>query len=175
LSDLTTPSFQGEEMLKYWLLPDTHFGHHKMQEYCGRAEGFEEKILKNVGQWVSRGDVLIHLGDFCIYKDAEWHKRFMDVCAGKRWLVRGNHDRKSLGWYFDHGWHCVADEIKLTVFGKTIVFSHKPLAEGDFDINVHGHLHNTGHHPEAEMGTKNRLVFIEHKYMPINLRNVVEG
>jgi len=65
-------------------------------QYCGRAEGFEEKILKNVGQWVSRGDVLIHLGDFCIYKDAEWHKRFMDVCAGKRWLVRGNHDRKVL-------------------------------------------------------------------------------
>jgi calcineurin-like phosphoesterase family protein len=160
--------------MNYWILTDTHFGHEKMQDYCGRPVGFEERILKNVSRMVNVDDVLIHLGDFCVYRDEDWHKRFMDVCKARKWLVRGNHDRKSLGWYFSHGWGCVADEIKVVVFGKTILLSHKPVLEGNFDINVHGHQHNTVHHPENEMGSKNRLVFIEHEYMPVNLRRIIE-
>ena len=161
--------------MNYWILTDTHFGHHKMHDYCGRPVGFEERILKNISRMVNTDDVLIHLGDFCIYKDEVWHERFMSVCAAnKRWLVRGNHDKKSLSWYFAHGWDCVADEIKVVVFGKTVLLSHKPTLEGSFDINVHGHQHNTVHHPECEMSGKNRLVFIEHEYMPINLRRIIE-
>lgn len=161
--------------MNYWIITDTHFGHHKMQDYCQRPEGFEGTIMKHVCNMVQPQDVLIHLGDFCIYKDEEWHKRFMAVCPGKRWLIRGNHDRKSLGWYFSHGWDFVADEMTVEVFGKRVALSHKPItAHSDFDLNIHGHHHNTGHHPEDETTEKHRLVFIEHSYTPVNLRRLVE-
>jgi calcineurin-like phosphoesterase family protein len=161
--------------MNYWIITDTHFGHHKMQDYCDRPAGFESTILRNIHNMVKPEDVLIHLGDVCIYKDEEWHEKFMDACAGKRWLLRGNHDRKSLGWYLSHGWHAVADELKLEVFGKKILFSHRPVtAHADFDLNIHGHHHNTGHHPEDETTEKHRLLFIEHTYAPVNLRRIVE-
>jgi calcineurin-like phosphoesterase family protein len=163
--------------MNYWIITDTHFGHKKMQEYCGRPEGFEETIIKNIHHTVQYGDVLIHLGDFCIYKDEEWHERFMANCAGKRWLIRGNHDKKSLGWYFDHGWDCVADEITLAVFGKSIIFSHRPTASDKYDLNIHGHMHNTGHHPEMipRITPRSRLIIMEHHYSPMNLRRIVES
>ena len=159
--------------MNYWIITDTHFGHKKMQEYCNRPEGFEETILKNIHYTVRDDDVLIHLGDFCIYKDEEWHKRFMSACSGKRWLIRGNHDKKSLGWYFDHGWDFVADEIMLTIFGKRILFSHRPVTVGIFDLNIHGHHHNTVHHPEDKTTSKHKLIVIEHEYKPVSLRQIV--
>ena len=162
--------------MNYWIITDTHFGHHKMQDYCQRPEGFEETILKNLRHCVKPDDVLIHLGDICIYRDEDWHNAMRGACAGKWWLVRGNHDRKSLSWYLSHGWDFVAEEVTIEVFGKRVVLSHKPITgRDDFDLNIHGHHHNTGHHPEDETTEKHRLVFIEHTYSPINLRKLVEG
>jgi calcineurin-like phosphoesterase family protein len=162
--------------MNYWIIADTHFGHHKIQDYCQRPEGFEETILENLRQVVKQEDVLIHLGDICIYRDEEWHSALCSACAGKMWLVRGNHDRKSLSWYLSHGWDMVADNLTMEVFGKRVAFSHKPIsAHSDFDLNIHGHHHNTGHHPEDETTGKHRLIFIEHSYAPINLRRLVEG
>lgn len=162
--------------MNYWVLADTHFGHEKMKDYCQRPDGFEDKILSAVARLVQCDDVLIHIGDFCIYCDEYWHELFRSACLGKRWLVRGNHDRKSLGWYFSHGWDFVADEFSLEVFGKRVLFSHAPVPEiADAELNIHGHLHNTGHHPELHISTKHRLVYLEHTYEPLNLRKIIEG
>jgi len=162
--------------MKYWILTDTHFGHAQLHNKCLRPDGFEEKILRQVRFKVKQEDVLIHLGDFCIGNDADWHQEFMSVCAGKRWLVKGNHDRKSHAWYLSHGWDCVTDRMLLKMFGKTILLSHRPVpADEAFDVNVHGHHHNTNHHPEDETTDRHRLVFIEHDYTPIDLRRIVEG
>ena len=160
--------------MNYWIITDTHFGHKKMQEYCDRPLGFENTIICNLMMICKPGDVLIHLGDICIGRDEHWHKELENVHS-KKWLIRGNHDKKSLGWYFDHGWDCVADEITVDVFGKRILFSHRPATVGAFDLNIHGHHHNTGHHPEDETTAKHKLVFIEHEYSPINLRRIVES
>jgi len=146
-----------------------------MCEYCGRPSDFVERILKSVKRIVYPNDILIHLGDFCIGSDEIWHRKFMIACIGRCWLIRGNHDRKSLGWYLNHGWDCVVDEIALEIFGKRIVLSHKPIVDrDDFDLNIHGHQHNTVHHPEFEETSKRRLLYIEHLYEPISLRRVVE-
>lgn len=160
--------------MNYWIITDTHFGHKKMQEYCNRTFGFESTIICNLMMICKPGDVLIHLGDICIGRDEHWHEE-LDNVHSKKWLIRGNHDKKSLGWYFDHGWDCVADEITVDVFGKRILFSHRPATGGTFDLNIHGHHHNTGHHPEDETTVKHKLVFIEHEYRPINLRRIVES
>jgi calcineurin-like phosphoesterase family protein len=159
--------------MKYWVLADTHFGHDKMTEYCGRPDNFESIILQNINDTVSDDDVLIHLGDFCIYKDEVWHREFMKVCSCKKWLIRGNHDRKSMGWYFSHGWDFVGDMAWMTIFGADIMFSHKPVDWPLPFINVHGHEHNTRHH-EIDTDDRHKLVYLEHDYKPIDLRKIVE-
>lgn len=166
-------------MSKYWVVADTHFGHNRLREYCGRPEGFEERILRGLAR-VRENDVLIHLGDFCIGDDIGWHLQFMGRVAGKRWLLKGNHDRKSDTWYLAHGWDMVAESVTLRRFGSIVVLSHKPLNDNGFDINIHGHFHNSpnpARHKEDLVrvtAEKHWLVFMEHNYVPVDLRRIVE-
>lgn len=158
----------------YWILTDTHLGHGRMREYCGRPEGFEEKIFEALAV-VQPEDVLIHLGDFCIRRDEYWHKQFMSRCAAaKKWLLRGNHDKKTVAWYLEHGWDCVATEIVMRLHGMDLAFSHYPLPKGEWDLNIHGHLHKLA--DEAPGEPWQRLVCLEeNNYQPANLRKIVEG
>ena len=143
--------------MNIWVITDTHFGHEAMHELCGRPVGFEAKILRQITHKVKRDDVLIHLGDICWYKHDYWNEQLREACAGKLWLVRGNHDKKSITWYMGKGWDCVVNQLTLKVFGKIIVFSHKPVETPH--INIHGHLHNKL--PHTKYG-----LFIEHEYTP---------
>jgi calcineurin-like phosphoesterase family protein len=166
--------------MKIWLTTDTHFGHKAMIPYCGRLEGFEEVIFKNLKQNVKEGDILIHLGDVCIGNDFDWHSNIEDI-PGKHWLIKGNHDHKSNSWYLSHGWDMVCDQFRDKYFGKVIMFSHKPVVwDGDYDINIHGHFHNSDHRrqePEL-MAIKNgyqKLLALEYtNYQPVNLEKFIK-
>jgi len=132
--------------MKIYLTTDTHFGHEKIKEYCGRPDNFEELILKDLSK--IKPDLLIHLGDFSLGgKDEVWHQKFMDVVKCKKWLLRGNHDKQTDFWYLQHGWDWVGNASTNFFFGKKIVFSHRPVmySVGSFDLNIHGHFHNTLH------------------------------
>lgn len=161
--------------MKYWIIADTHFGHSKLVERGYRPSGFEGRIFDQVAALISSDDVLTHLGDFCFGNDREWHERFLEVCKGKSWLIRGNHDRKTPTWYIRRGWSCVLDRLQLRMFGKTLVFSHRPVNVRGGVVNIHGHFHNNNHrHVEEEevdeVDKNHWLVFIEHTYRPVDLR-----
>lgn len=132
--------------MKIFATSDTHFGHDKLVEYGVRPEGFSELILRRYKGF--HGDMLIHCGDFCIGNDLEWHEEFLERnrdMFNSRVLVLGNHDHKSKSWYMRVGWDMVCDEMTLKIFGKSIVFSHKPIEKREgVDINFHGHLHGKG-------------------------------
>jgi len=162
--------------MNYWIITDTHFGHEKMYEYCDRPVGFEEKILRSMSV-VGVYDIVIHLGDVCIGNDDDWHRRFkLSITGAKRWLIRGNHDRKSNSWYHDRGWDFVGDRIDLSVFGKKIILTHAPVFEEGEYTNIHGHFHNKPGRPQEgePYDERNKLFYIEHDYKPIKLRNLVE-
>lgn len=119
-----------------------------MEEYCNRPKNFEEIIIRELKK--IKMDVLIHLGDFCIGKDKYWHEQFMKILNCKKWLIRGNHDRKSDMWYSNQGWDWVGRYFQNRFFNKNVVFSHFPIRYTDcgrdsFDINIHGHFHNNLH------------------------------
>lgn len=157
-------------------MTDTHLGHDKMAELCYRPKNFAEKILQNTSSVILPGDIVIHLGDVCIRRDSYWHQLLhQHIPEGcKRWLVRGNHDNKSIPWYIQHGWDFAGDRIDLEMYGLRIALSHRPLTDdGSFDYNIHGHHHITGHHPEDEVGTKHRLAVCETDYCPKLLRHFV--
>lgn len=159
--------------MKYWIITDTHFGHAKIKDFCGRPGLFEIKILRNIVDIVKNEDIFIHLGDVCWGKDEAWHRKLnLAIPWTRKWLIKGNHDKKTNSWYINHGWHFVGDSIQLNMFGRKILLSHRPQSDGDFDINVHGHLHNTGHHSGFD-DDKHVSFFIEHDYMPVDLRKLV--
>ena len=165
--------------MTFWIISDLHLGHDKCRDYCDRPAGFEDRILLNTARTCRKGDVLIVLGDVCIGHDVYWHSRLCAMCEADMWLIRGNHDSKSYSWYLSHGWSFAGESVGLKIFGKDILLSHKPVADCGYDINIHGHFHNSDHRrhePElvAIKNDKQLLIMVEHTYMPINLRRICE-
>lgn len=162
-------------MFNYYILSDTHFGHEKMKEYCGRKDGFEWKIMKSLDV-IKKEDILIHLGDFCIGRDDYWHNEFIHRVEGKKILIIGNHDRKTTGWYLER-WDFVCNALELSIYGKKLLLTHEPRPSGDhYDINIHGHLHEDKHRIQEKIDDKKHyLISLElDGYQPQSLRKICE-
>lgn len=157
--------------VNYYCLADTHFSHDKMVTAGIKSANEDEKVINSVHTTVGDNDTLLHIGDVSFYKDAEWHTRLWEACAGKMILVRGNHDKKSLTWYYTQGWDFVCDEFRLNIYGKRLIFSHKPLESiGNWDINIHGHWHNKAYYKYKELTDNYRLI---NQCKLVNLRTVI--
>jgi len=159
------------------LAADWHLGHDNLVEKAGRPIGFDLRIMKGL-RAMPQVEVLIFLGDICIGDDEYWHGLIAGNMARrqtKMWLIRGNHDRKTDSWYLRNGWDFVADELTMNSFGLRLLFTHIPRPPGDYDLNIHGHLHNTGHHPECGLHAQQHLVMSEHDYKPVMLNTILKG
>lgn len=158
--------------MKIYLVTDTHFNHKKVIEYCKRPDNYEQLLYSSMKN-VPEESILIHLGDICIGHDLEVHNKFIEKLKCKKWLVRGNHDRKSDSWYYEHGWDVVCKSINIVKHGKLIIFSHKPteILENDKRevINIHGHFHNSNHRI-LETELKNILT-PQHKLLAVEYTN----
>ncbi len=133
--------------MNYHLISDTHFNHTKLEEWGGRSGKWQEELWKGL-EAIPAEDTLIHLGDICIGNDEEIHKRMADLKCRKI-LVRGNHDKKSIAWYEEHGWDFVCDGFTMIFHGYYIYFSHRPTPiMYNFTDNIHGHTHGNLHKSE---------------------------
>lgn len=168
--------------IRYYVTADTHFGHDKLIDIANRPIRHDDIMMKHHHNLLNRPlqkTVLIHLGDFCIGLDEKWHDEFMDQLAigTKCILTKGNHDRKTDTWYYNHGWDFVGEMIILNVYGLRILMSHKPQENlHGCDFNIHGHLHNTVHHKEYTgiLTDKHILVAMEQtNYSPVSLQKLV--
>lgn len=163
-------------MAKTWLITDTHFGHDKMVQYCGRPEDFSSIILNNLLKIVQPDDTLIHLGDICIGQDVLWHQR-LAIIDCRKILVRGNHDHKSDSWYMSNGWDFVCNSFTTKFIGKDLLFSHEPLPIVDNNLNIHGHFHNTLHHEDmfGSLTLNHICLSIEEtNYKPVLLETIIK-
>jgi len=143
--------------MKFYLISDTHFNHQKMTTHCKRPENFTDLIVKRWNETVKAEDVVIHLGDVAIGKKA-LAMELVRSLPGKKWLIRGNHDReKSCGWYVENGFDMACDQMifrncLLTHEPANAVIrtdGYRPYGESGFEglpegasLNIHGHLHN---------------------------------
>jgi len=163
--------------MNIWIISDTHFNHKQLIVY-GRPENFEKLIWSGLKQ-INSNDVLIHLGDICIGNNVEVHYHLNRLLQCRKILVRGNHDRKSNTWYLEHGWAFVCDRLDMTAFGKKIVFTHIPIKAENFDINIHGHFHDTDHRKHEPqynkiLGGHSKLFSLEYtNYKPILLKKFI--
>ncbi len=172
--------------MKIWITTDTHFGHKKLVELGVRPDGFEEQIYDNLIEKVKFNDVLIHLGDFCIGKDADWLDIYLEHdFARSHILVKGNHDNKTLSWYMDHGFDLACKTFTGRYFGYNILFSHIPRNLKNYpniDYNIHGHFHEGDHRSsEPEIAafydpTRHiKLALEESNYQPWDLETLLKG
>jgi len=162
----------------YWITSDTHFGHTKLVADEYRDYGFEDDILNSIKNVIrSPQDVFIHLGDVALYEEDYWHQRLMDsIPLGvKRWLILGNHDKKTISWYLERGWDFVGESLTLSMFGVKVVFSHIPKTLHKYeDVNIHGHLHDGSYRADT-VAPHHCCVHVENKPGPFNLRHLIEG
>jgi calcineurin-like phosphoesterase family protein len=165
--------------MNYWITSDTHYGHKMLVDKGYRPKDFEYLINQNLCNVMNPEDVLIHLGDFCIGHDSDWNYKFNRMFNFvKRYICLGNHDSKSISWYLNNGWDFVCESFMLDMFGRKILFSHKPMdIEHDYSINIHGHLHNIErkNDPDVSINGFQYLINIEaNGYKPYNLKTIIK-
>ena len=140
---------------KVFFTSDTHFYHSNIINFCGRpfknVEVMNETLIANWNSVVGPGNIVFHLGDFCLGGSAEW-TNILNRLNGKIYLIVGNHDIKNLrqGYYsrFEH----IAMQMHIEVGKQKIYLNHCPfLCYGGAYRNtwqLFGHVHtskqNTG-------------------------------
>lgn len=131
--------------MRVWLITDTHFFHYKLVELNGRPTDFTERIIKNWHTLVEPEDLVFHLGDVAMGKEAKKERvsSVLFALPGHKVLILGNHDHESPTWYMTHGFDFACQSI---VF-RNVLLTHAPANElpANAQVNVHGHLHNNGH------------------------------
>ncbi len=126
--------------METFLITDTHIGHLKLERTGQRPVGFSELIIERWRETVRDDDLVIHLGDVAFHSDTQL-ARITDL-PGRKILVRGNHDTKSLPQYMERGFQFACDTFTMRLEGIRILFSHHPVKEHMADINIHGHQHS---------------------------------
>jgi len=167
--------------MNYWLVSDTHFNHSNLEEWGGRSGNWQQELWEGIAA-IPNSDILIHMGDICIGNDSEIHKELSERLVGtKGILVRGNHDKKSMTWYLEHGWDFVCDQIGLQFHGVDLLLSHRPMPPDTwrYRYNIHGHTHGNMHRAEEYLAwyDKNFHVDISPElvgYKPIRLDTLMK-
>jgi len=158
-----------------YVISDPHFYHSNIIGYCGRPFNYcSEMNGKIISKWngmVTPKDLVIVLGDWTVYSKSD---KVLALCRrlnGRKILVRGNHDRRSINFYLNHGFDFVCDSFTI---GK-IIFTHRPMKKvnlmvSPYDFNIHGHIHqNESPHPDLY----ENVCVEQTNYYPVNLDTIL--
>ena len=162
-----------------WIVSDTHFGHKNIVKYCNRP--MHHNSLMNV-QWrkrIDEDDIVLHLGDLAVWYGPE-EEQWLEYAAalpGKKYMLMGNHDRRKPKVYAAHGFTVIPEFIQ-EINGQRVLFSHYPDEEriGDWDINIHGHIHNNDLEPRLA-ATNRRYINVSIEvmdYKPTKLSDILK-
>lgn len=138
--------------MKTWIGSDFHWGHKHIHKFCPDTRGHftdvEHMNAEMVRMWnelVQPEDTVYMLGDIA-FMQASQAVPVMRSLAGRKILIKGNHDRKNLK---DRRFFACFDEVHdyldIHYNGNQIVMFHYPILEWDRchhgAIQFHGHLH----------------------------------
>lgn len=134
-------------MSKVFIISDTHFGQSKILSFKDdyglpvrdflTLDDMHDTIIENWNNTVSTGDLVLHLGDVAFSGTA--YDTIMPKLNGRKYLIRGNHDRFSEGRYRDH-----FNRILGVYVRDGYAFTHVPVHPNQgsrWKGNIHGHLH----------------------------------
>lgn len=154
-----------ENSVKVWITSDTHYSHKNIcrgvtswrmpdgtipieqTRPFSTIREMNEKLIKNINDYVGQDDVLIHLGDWS-FGGFENIRDFWDrlICKNIH-LILGNHDhhiernRDGVKGLFQS----VSFYNEMSYMGETLVLMHYPITSWNGlrkgRIHIHGHCH----------------------------------
>src|ERR1035437_9480611 len=134
----------------FFCLGDSHWNHANITVYEEEARmnlPCDHNVVM-VERWrevVGEDDVVVHLGDLALGKNDDF-ARIADQLPGRKYILRGNHDKRSRAWYAEHGFTLIP-EFWVDYGSWKVRFTHRPDDEHKFvcypkRLNVHGHVHS---------------------------------
>lgn len=161
--------------LDTWIISDTHFGHTNIIKYCNRPKNHDWLMEKNWRAVIKHDDLVLHLGDLAIWygrRELFW-LNVVKQLPGRKYMLRGNHDKLKTPQYKKLG-YTIIPEFTQVIDGTIIKFSHDAMREElpgvDWDLNIHGHVHNHAHKWEKEYINVSVEVM---RYRPVRLRDIL--
>lgn len=176
--------FDCDNIWNTFVISDTHFFHFRekngiiidntIARYCDRPEDWQELIITNWNNVVSDDDMVLHLGDLT-FGNIERTEEITRNLKGKKFLLKGNHDRRSKKWFDRVGFTLIKKSFIVDCGSFKIMFSHKPswnLPVGT--ANIHGHWHNKSHFIAYRQNNLYVNVSVEKiDYSPIRMNNLM--
>ena len=159
--------------LDTWIISDTHFNHDNIVRYCNRPLDHTEIMIDRWNRFVKDDDQVLHLGDIILGKrDVAY--RVLSLLKGEKFFIRGNHDRQTEEWYYEHGFTEI--EPFFWWHGKAkVYFSHLPDMKERWTINIHGHIHNNGYSEDTPRYDYRNVSVEVMDYRPARLKQVLDG
>ena len=165
-------------MGKLFIYSDSHFGHANIIHYANRpyasVEEMNEDLIKRWNETVSPDDMVIHLGDFG-FGPIDRQRRIFERLNGEKRLILGNHDgnrtRMERIGFIDP-----VKSLDYKLGDTTIHMVHNPAnarPEGQFDIVLYGHLHNTKCEKFDKIPTWVNCCVENWDYRPIDMETII--
>lgn len=92
-----------------WIVSDTHFGHDNIRDYCHRPLDHDQVMIAEWRAAVPADHTVLHLGDL-VYRGNAHFKHIVapELVAGRRLLIKGNHDHQRFSFYKACGFKLVS-------------------------------------------------------------------
>jgi len=133
-----------------YLTADLHFGHENIIRHVGRpfssVEEMDQTLIRNWNDRVGEEDEVYILGDVTM-KGAAWAEDVLGQLRGRKYLVRGNHDRFAGQQGFNQTlFQWIKDYHEMAYAGQRFILFHYPILEWNHYFrkayHLHGHQHN---------------------------------
>jgi len=167
---------------------DTHFCHSNIISLNGRpfrdVDTMNKQLIQNWNAYVTNRDEIYILGDFMYKGSPEEANNILRKLNGKKYLIRGNHDKFLDNEQFDLSlFEWVKDYYVLNYNKKKFVLFHYPILEwaGYFGDAVHlyGHVHNSTKDPiqKARLDVLGKRAFNVgvdvNNYFPVEIKTII--
>jgi calcineurin-like phosphoesterase family protein len=139
--------------MKTFITSDLHFGHRNIKKFCpitrskydNDTDRMNEQMIVEWNEIVEQEDTVYILGDVAFMSGSD-AARIMNRLNGRKILVEGNHDRKTLlDVNFRNAFSEIHKYLEVVHNGTFIVMCHYPIYDhngaGRGSIMLHGHRH----------------------------------
>lgn len=164
---------------------DLHFYHDNIIRIKNRpfpnSEKMNQALINNWNKTVNANDEVYILGDVTM-KGAEYAKEVLGQLRGRKYLIKGNHDRYINQEGFDSSifvW--IKDYHEMIYKNKGFVLFHYPIEEWNHffrgSIHLHGHQHNAAiyNYMNLEKGLRRFDVGVDANNMtPVSIDYILE-
>lgn len=141
-----------------YYISDLHIGHANVIRYDHRPfsdlNEMHETIITNWNRAVTPNDTVYILGDFIWGKEKNWPS-YLELLAGSKVLIRGNHDPKQFGKATEQYFQDIRDYMEITDGDKHMILCHYPIPFHHYGFAgkcwmLYGHVHTTGEYEYLE-------------------------